>query len=79
MNAITPAEYRKASATVSYVLNSDASQRVRTLELNLTSGRIRHPQADDAEIARKIIAVTKGYPVANVCVINLVLDAELTV
>jgi hypothetical protein len=74
--SITPAEYRKASATATYVLNADPRQLVRTMTLNLTHARSRG--LDDAEGARRIIATTKGYDVSSVCLVNLVFDAELT-
>jgi hypothetical protein len=72
-HAITPAEYAKASATVTYVLNADRKQTVRTMTVNLTSSRLRG--YSDAEGARRIIATTKGYELDGVCLLDLTFDA----
>lgn len=63
-------DYAAASVTALYLLAG--TDDVRSMRLNLTSGRLRHPGADDAEIARKIIAVRRSLPVATVTVIELV-------
>lgn len=68
-NPITPAQYAAANYVVTYVLNPDPRQLVRTMTVNLTHARLKG--LDDSEGARRIVATTKGYAQSDVCLLDL--------
>jgi hypothetical protein len=69
----TPAQYAAANYIVTYVLNPDPRQQVRTMTVNLTHARLKG--LEDAEGARRIVATTKGYDLKDVCLLALAQDA----
>ena len=48
---------------------------VTAMRVSLTSGRIRNPGADDADIARKIIAIRRGLSVNAITVVDVAIQA----
>lgn len=55
-------------AIVTYMAADDT---VTAMRVSLTNGRIRNPQATDAEIARKIIAIRRGLSVSTITVVDV--------